>query len=252
MIKCTTLFSLFFYVLCVSSSEAKCSFNCKSNPLNYYSSFDSKPATSMSKQRTVDEAFSVINGKGIFTIKPGMVASKSDPINGTERAEIGVRIPENHRIFMSYDVKLANHNVSPIASRFMISQIKMESNPSKSPSVAVYINSGGKVKCVEYSKSASRGMLQHINSVLLLNGALDDGEWHTVETELLMDENNGYCKVTIDGKVQIEKRGYRTMPYSPKNKDFYARIGPYRDKAQSEITILYDNWSIKTQPINGD
>lgn len=221
-------------------------FGCASPPLNFEADFDSYPArtTVPHDEYVIARAFEVEDGIGVFTIESGMHAATGDKQGKKDRAELAVYVPYNHLIHQRFQVRLPS--ATRIRPRFMISQIKMESIPGSggpSPSIAVYINQGGRVKCNDFDS------FQKIKYIQLPNGSIDDGEWHAVDMWIRFSEKNGYCKVAVDGVTQIKEEGYRSLPPSPRRLETRARIGPYRDASVVEkVRVEYDDWEITTEP----
>jgi len=70
-----------------------------------------------------------------------------------------------------------------------------------------------------------------------------DGKWHRVVMEFHQSDTNGFCRVTIDGKVIVERRGHDSNPND--GFDLVMRIGPYRDKVSYSHRLYYDDWRVE-------
>ena len=213
--------------------------------MNFEADFDRYPTGTVIPHYdwTTNKAFSVEDGVGVFVIETGMHgAGAHDARRRVDRAELGVVVPYNQLIHQSFKFRLPS--ATRISTRFMISQVKMPSSGSHSPSVAVYVDRGGRVKCNNFDS------FQKIRFINLPEGSIDDGDWHQVDIWIRFDEDNGYCRVDVDGITQIEEVDYRSVPPGGDRWGARARIGAYRDASLvDKVRIEYDDWTIDTVPV---
>ena len=87
--------------------------------------------------------------------------------------------------------------------RTLIAQIKPWAN-GMSPAVSVYLDRGGRVKCVDSDNSQA---IAHTNSYSI---NLTDGKWHTVVMNYFKSDSNGYCEIIIDGTKIIKLTDFNT------------------------------------------
>lgn len=189
------------------------------------------------------KAVSFENGKAKWTIKPGFITGDYDVRNGTERAEMGQKVNESAFVRQSFRVRAATSLKAP--KRLLIAQAKPDGPTSHSPGIAVYMTNGGNAKCIDYTGGQQDQLIvdtrpKGINML--------DGNWHRVVMEYRMDDSSGFCRVTIDGVVIVERSGHDSDP----NDGFgmVMRIGPYRDKVPYEQTLYYDDWSVEQYRYN--
>lgn len=122
----------------------------------------------------------------------------------------------------------------------MVSQVKFSDNSPGvgSPPIAVYMSENGAVKCNDYSSGRAVGDHRRMRGV-----RLDDGDWHSVIMDLVISDNNGYCRVVVDGRVMIEKSGIDTHQ---NGQNLVARIGSYRDQMPRTQVLQYDDWTVQS------
>ena len=113
------------------------------------------------KYNTTKKAAVIENGVLKLTIKPGMRGSSSDKkCKCRERAELGFRTPINGTTYYSFKFRTDGVGKSNTRDengdhvRTMIAQIKPKPNVG-SPPMAVYLEKGGSVKCLEYEKNSA-------------------------------------------------------------------------------------------------
>lgn len=185
------------------------------------------------------------NGYLSVTVNPGTYSSSSDGPNSTERVEVaqksrGLWVIQSARVRVPAGFK--------VSSRTLVMQIKADARGGFSPAAAVYLNNGGEVKCVDYrgaTQKTDRSRLKH-NVVRIPKRSVNllDGKWHHIEMRLYRSNSNGNCRITIDGKVITERRGYDSMETDTKN--YVGRIGIYRDVVPYSQTVHFDDWIVSS------
>ena len=133
-------------------------------------------------------------------------------------------------------------------NRILISQVKLlvekkskEKMPFPQPVISVYAHNGGEVKCMEYNGTKPKKVEKTVN---LPDGFLTDGRWHKIKMEYFPGE---LCRVTIDGKVQIERKTKHNMMPFVRHDKYHMNIGPYRDKTSATQTFYFDNLKISSK-----
>lgn len=184
------------------------------------------------------KAVQFVDGVAVWTIAPGFVTGDYDVANGTERAEMGQKVNENAYVRQSFRVRAPQGLRAP--RRLLIAQVKPDGPTSHSPAIAAYLTQGGNAKCIDYTGGRQD---QRIINTSTKGINLLDGAWHTVVMEFHMSDTNGFCRVTIDGRVIVERSGHDSDP----NDGFglVMRIGPYRDVVPFAQTIEYDDWKVE-------
>jgi hypothetical protein len=191
------------------------------------------------KHNTTKRAAVVKNSILTITLKPGMYGASTDQKNHKERAEYGIFLSDKDTI-VRQSFRLRSVSGFPTKTRTLVSQIKFSDTPKGlgSPPIAVYLSEGGAVKCNDYSS----GKPSQTHRRTAPKGIkLDDGKWHKVEMDLVISDKNGYCRVTIDGKVIIEMK---QIDSNQNGQELVARIGPYRDMLSASQIVEYDDWAV--------
>ncbi len=205
----------------------------------FQSNFDQRPSyypphgPDLARKATTFE-----NGVAIWKIDPGFITGDYDVRNGTERAEMGQKVNKSAYVRQSFRVRADATTRAP--ERLLIAQVKPDGPTAHSPAIAVYMTNGGNAKCIDYSGG---GQDQRIIDTRPKGVNMLDGRWHTVVMEFHMSNTNGFCRVTIDGRVIVERSGHDSDP----NDGFgmVMRIGPYRDKVPYSHTLYYDDWTVE-------
>ena len=207
----------------------------------FYYSFDRVPKSlSTHHYDTASRAASYNNGLLKLTIEEGMHGAKDDESNGVERAELIKEISYG-QINMSFKIKVGKN--SKVTKRTLISQLKIKPNGGRSPIASVYLDKGGRVKCVSYT---AKDQIQHIVPIKHVN--ITDGKWHKVLISVTPSYGSGKCSIFIDGKEVINVSDLTNIPNnSPKT--FDARIGVYRDAQPFSQTVYFDDWKLESIPI---
>ena len=223
-----------------------------SSRTKFYTSFDTAPEYIFPhKYNTTKKAVSFEDGVLKLTLDPGMYGSSYDQRGGKERAELGQKNPLLHKVKMSFRFRVADDFEA--TARTMIAQIKAEYSSPLSPSVAVYANKNGRVKCVDYTKYRdSKKRPSRSISADLYRVSLSDSKWHDVVINFTPSHTDGYCSVDIDGINQIKVEGYDSIPTPEPGKSlgqFRSRIGIYRDAQPFSQTVYFDDWRVKASPV---
>ena len=231
------------------------------------------------KYNTTKKAAVIENGVLKLTIKPGMRGSSSDKkCKCRERAELGFRTPINGTTYYSFKFRTDGVGKSNTRDengdhvRTMIAQIKPKPNVG-SPPIAVYLEKGGSVKCLEYEKNSADTKSKRIKESQTANSSgvgsikisgikntyrvdkikrllgidLKDGNWHKIEMTYKPSNTDGYCKIVIDGRTILEKSGIDNI-LAKKQLYIGPRIGIYRDSLSYSQTVYYDDLTIKFTP----
>ena len=151
-------------------------------------------------------------------------------------------------------------------------QLKPKPNVG-SPPMAVYLEKGGSVKCLEYEKNSADTKSKRIKESQKANQSgvgsirvsgikksyrvdkikrllgidLKDGNWHKIEMTYKPSNTDGYCKIVIDGRTILEKSGIDNI-VAKKQLYIGPRIGIYRDSLSYSQTVYYDDLTIKFTP----
>ena len=221
----------------------------------FYTSLDAAPDYFVSHRNdTTSKAASFEDGALKLTIEPGMYGAggkkHGDKAGGKERAELSWKIPFLHKVKMSFRFRVANDFQATAWT--LIAQIKLDHSSPLSPSVSVYADRRGSVKCMDYTKYSYSGKRPSKSIKSGFYPYLSDGDWHEVVINYTPSHTNGYCSVDVDGINQIEVEGYDSIPTPTPGKslDMYlARIGIYRKAQPFSQTVYYDDWSIEAFPI---
>ena len=231
------------------------------------------------KYNTTKKAAVIENGVLKLTVKPGMRGSSGDKkCKCRERAELGFRTPINGTTYYSFkfrtdgDGKSNTRDENGDHVRTMIAQIKPKPNEG-SPPMAVYLEKGGSVKCLEYEKNSADTKSKRIKESQKANQSgvgsirvsgikksyrvdkikrllgidLKDGNWHKIEMTYKPSNTDGYCKIVIDGRTILEKSGIDNI-VAKKQLYIGPRIGIYRDNLNYSQTVYYDDLTIKFTP----
>ena len=231
------------------------------------------------KYNTTKKAAVIENGVLKITVKPGMHGASSDKkCQCKERAELAFKMPVNGTTYYSFkfrtdgDGKSNTRDENGNHVRTLITQLKPEPNVG-SPPMAVYLEKGGSVKCLEYEKNSADMKSQRIkesntanssgvgsikvsgikntyrvNKIKRLLGIdLKDGNWHKIEMTYKPSNTDGYCKIVIDGRTILEKSGIDNI-LAKKQLYIGPRIGIYRDNLNYSQTVYYDDLTIKFTP----
>ena len=231
------------------------------------------------KYNTTKKAAVIENGVLKITVKPGMHGASSDKkCQCKERAELAFKMPVNGTTYYSFkfrtdgDGKSNTRDENGNHVRTLITQLKPEPNVG-SPPMAVYLEKGGSVKCLEYEKNSADMKSQRIkesntanssgvgsikvsgikntyrvNKIKKLLGInLKDGNWHKIEMTYKPSNTDGYCKIVIDGRTILEKSGIDNI-LAKKQLYIGPRIGIYRDSLSYSQTVYYDDLTIKFTP----
>jgi hypothetical protein len=178
------------------------------------------------------------DGVAVWTIEPGFITGDYDVRNGTERAEMGQKVDETAYVRQSFSVRADASLRAP--ERLLIAQVKPDGPTNHSPGIAAYMTRGGNAKCIDYSNGQQD---QRIIETRPRGIDMLDGQWHRVVMEYHMSDTDGFCRVTIDGLVIVERTGHDSNPND--GFDLVMRIGPYRDAVPYSQTLYYDNWSVE-------
>ncbi|MDC3107851.1 polysaccharide lyase [Paracoccaceae bacterium] len=207
----------------------------------FYYSFD-RPPKSLSTHHydTASRAASYNNGVLKLTIEEGMHGAKSDKSKGAERAELIKEISFG-QVNMSFKIRVGKN--FKVTKRTMISQLKIMPDGYRSPIASVYLDKGGRVKCVSYT---AEDQIQHIVPIEHVN--ITDGKWHKVLISVTPSYGSGKCSIFIDDNEVINVSDLTNIPNnSPKT--FDARIGVYRDVQPFSQTVYFDDWKLESIPI---
>jgi len=226
-----------------------------SSQTKFYTSFDKAPDYFVPhRNNTTSKAASFEDGALKLTIEPGMYGAggqkHGDKAGGKERAELARKIPFSHKVKMSFRFRVADDFQATAWT--MIAQIKLDHSSPLSPSVSVYADRRGSVKCMDYTKYSYSEKRPSKSIKSGFYPYLSDGDWHEVVINYTPSHTNGYCSVDVDGINQIEVEGYDSIPTPTPGKslDMYlARIGIYRKAQPFSQTVYYDDWSIEAFPI---
>lgn len=206
----------------------------------------------------------IINEELHFTLNSSSYQNKFDKeevVNNSsrkqsQRSELRYTLsnPQNKSIKMSF--KFKSQKDYQISHRVLLSQIKTLTTPKfrqfSRPNVAIYGENKGMVSCVEWHmEENNNGQVYHRKKINLASGYLTDGKWHDVIMEFIpnTDTSEGLCRVTVDGIVQIEMKGYKNLPHGLRKDKYHLNIGPYRDKANEKETFIYDDWKVGVKQI---
>lgn len=170
---------------------------------------------------TARKAFVFRDGVAIATIKPGMSPASTDLQNGKERAEMGQLAERAKFIRQTFKLRVDTGFKAP--RRLMVAQIKQGVGTNFSPAIAVYLTGTGRAKCIDYSGGVQN---QKIIETRRHGINLTDGKWHSVVMDYGISNTDGYCRITIDGKIIVSMQGHDS---DPNGRELAARIGPYRD-----------------------
>lgn len=185
------------------------------------------------------------NGYLAVTVNSGTYSSSSDGPASTERVEVaqksrGLWIKQSARVRVPVGFRAS--------SRTLIMQIKADTSAGFSPAAAVYLSNGGEVKCVDYRgavQKSDRSKLRHnVVRIPKRTANLLDGKWHQIEMRLYRSDSEGYCRITVDGKVITERRGHDSMEADTKK--YVGRIGIYRDVVPYSQTVHFDDWIVSS------
>ena len=226
-----------------------------SSRTKFYTSFDKAPDYFVPhRNNTTSKAASFEDGVLKLTIVPGMYGAggkkHGDKAGGKERAELARKIPFSHKVKMSFRFRVADDFQA--TARTLIAQIKLDHSSPLSPSVSVYADRRGSVKCMDYTKYSYSEKRPSKSIKSGFYPYLSDGDWHEVVIRFTPSHTNGYCSVDVDGVNQIEVEGYDSIPTPTPGKslDMYlARIGIYRKSQPFSQTVYYDDWRIEAYPI---
>ena len=246
-------------------------------PVELFFDFSEKPIVpnmhiaTEEEKRQLKEAVSYADGVAKFTLKDGSLQNiydkqtsnkKGFKRNESERAELKYHVmsdPTNKFVRMSFKFRTDGKMLSE--NRTLIAQIKTlvpdEFQHLSNPNVSIYANNFeapmGNVSCVEWGDKFKKGHTYHMRNIKKLpNGFISDGNWHEVVMEFKpsIDGKGGYCKVTVDGVVQINLQDYQNFPIQVRKDKYLLNIGPYRDKTNKTQTFFYDDWKINLEPIH--
>ena len=246
-------------------------------PVELFFDFSEKPIVpnmhiaTEEEKRQLKEAVSYADGVAKFTLKDGSLQNiydkqtsnkKGFKRNESERAELKYHVmsdPTNKIVKMSFKFRTGERMISE--NRTLIAQIKTlvpdEYSHLSRPNVAIYANNFGafigNVSCVEWDDKFDEGHDYHMKNIVKLpKGFISDGNWHEVVMEFKpsIDGKGGYCKVTVDGVVQINLQDYQNFPIQVRKDKYLLNIGPYRDKTNKTQTFFYDDWKINLEPIH--
>ena len=206
----------------------------------------------------------IINEELHFTLNSSSYQNKHDKeevVNNSgrkqsQRSELRYTLsnPQNKSIKMSF--KFKSQKDYQISHRVLLSQIKTLTTTKfrqfSRPNVAIYAENKGMVSCVEWHmEENNNGQVYHRKLINLDSGNLTDGKWHNVIMEFIpnTDTSEGLCRVTVDGIVQIEMKGYKNLPHGLRKDKYHLNIGPYRDKVNEKETFIYDEWKVEVKQI---
>ena len=206
----------------------------------------------------------IINEELHFTLNSSSYQNKFDKeevVNNSsrkqsQRSELRYTLsnPQNKSIKMSF--KFKSQKDYQISHRVLLSQIKTLTTSKfrkfSHPNVAIYGENKGMVSCVEWHmEESNNGQGYHRKKINLASGYLTDGKWHDVIMEFIpnTDTSEGLCRVTVDGIVQIEMKGYKNLPHGLRKDKYHLNIGPYRDKVNEKETFIYDEWKVEVNQI---
>jgi hypothetical protein len=151
---------------------------------------------------------------------------------------MGQKVDETAYVRQSFRVRADPTLRAP--ERLLIAQVKPDGPTNHSPGIAVYMTRGGNAKCIDYTNGQQD---QRIIETRSRGIDMLDGQWHRVVMEYHMSDTDGFCRVTIDGQVIVERAGHDSNPND--GFDLVMRIGPYRDVVPYSQTLYYDDWSVE-------
>ena len=216
------------------------------------------------------KAATIVDSVVKFTVTPKMYATYSKDIQRFEVGKMGI----NPHLAVMQKFKFRSKN--KVIDRVLVSQIKFRKKHSGgvSPIASVYIDRPP--TCVTWSKSNKYklkknwfvksdqehgaknkyvyvedvdGLFQHSwrreNQANRSYDKLNDGKWHEIEMHAYPHKTKGFCRIFIDGILEIGIENAPTKSYhSGKHGDYAARIGIYRDGVNYNHTVEFDDLEI--------